>query len=420
MGDMHDRGDAPAGDTRDFLPRFAASAVARTLEVLPVAVLTGARQTGKSTLVRRPEFGQRAYCTLDDVVDRELARRNPEVLLDRAPSMVIDEVQRAPDLLIAIKRRVDEGPVPGRYILTGSTDLLLQERVSESLAGRAGYVRLWPLTRREQRGLGSAGVWGELIESAPKTWPEIFAASTPEPESWTALAERGGYPVPSHRLANREDRGVWFDGYASTYLERDVAQLAAIEHLADMRRLMAALCLRLGGLLNQAEVARDLAVPQSTVKRYTDILEVSHQLIRLPAYAVNRTKRLVKSPKVYWTDTGLALWLSGESVPRGAHLENLVVTDLLAWASVAMGRPSVLHWRASAGAEVDFVVEQPGRLLPIEVTAARRVGPRDARHLRTFLDEYPDLAPAALLLYDGEDTQWIERGVLAAPWHRVI
>jgi predicted AAA+ superfamily ATPase len=404
----------------DVLPRLAGAAIARTLGVLPVAVVTGARQTGKSTLVRQPAFGGREYVTLDDVMVREQARRDPDLLLDRAHGLVIDEVQRAPDLLLAIKKRVDEDPRAGRYILTGSTNLLLQERVSESLAGRAGYLRLWPLTRREQRGLGTAGVWSELLGAPTKSWPDLLRSPPVEAEPWPALAARGGYPVPAHRLPTTDSRATWFDGYASTYLERDVAQLAAIEHLADLRRLMAALCLRLGGLLNQAEIARDLAVSQTTVKRYIDLLEVSHQLIRLPAYSVNRTKRLIKSPKVYWTDTGLALWLSGEPEARGAHLENIVATDLMAWSAATTGRPSILHWRTDSGAEVDFVVELPARLLPVEVKAARRVGRKEARHLRTFLEEYPDLAEAGILLYDGDETFWVDRGVLAVPWHRVI
>jgi predicted AAA+ superfamily ATPase len=404
----------------EFLPRMASAVVSRTLGVLPIVVVTGARQTGKSTLVRQPTLGPRDYCTLDDVELRDLARRDPELLLDRAPRLVIDEVQRTPDLLLAIKKRVDEHPEPGRYILTGSTNLLLQERVSESLAGRAGYVRLWPLTRREQLGLASAGLWSELLAAPPKSWPDLLSAQAVDSEPWRALAGRGGYPIPAHRLDAADARSIWFDGYASTYLERDLTQIAAVEHLADMRRLMAALCLRLGGLLNQSEIARDLALSQTTVKRYIDLLEVSHQLIRLPAYSVNRTRRLIKSPKIYWTDTGLALWLSREPEVRGAHLENVIATDLMAWSAVTPGRPGIFHWRTGSGAEVDFVIELPTRMLPIEVTSARRVGARDARHLRSFLDEYSDAADAGILLYDGDETFWVERGVLATPWHRVV
>lgn len=403
-----------------YLPRLVEPRLAALTGVFPVVVVTGARQTGKSTLVRRTElFGDRPYLTLDDVVLRDEARRDPELFLDRGDRMVIEEVQRAPDLLLAVKRRVDERRDRGRYVLTGSANLLLQRDVSESLAGRAGYVTLAPLTRREQLGLGAAGAWAELLALPPADWPEKLLADPVPAEPWQGVALRGGYPVPAHDLRHPEQRAEWFAAYAATYLERDLRQLSAVENLADMRRLMAALCFRLGGLLNQAELSRDLSIPASTVQRFVNLLEVSYQLIRLPAYSVNRTRRLIRAPKVYWSDTGLALHLSAETSPRGAHLENLVLTELMAWAGASADRPGVLHWRTAGGAEVDFVVELPDRLLPIEVKASRRVTHADARHLRTFLADYPS-APGALLLYDGDEVFWIDRGVLAAPWHRVM
>ena len=411
MADMHNS---------TYLPRLVQHRIPQLSKVFPVVVVTGARQTGKSTLVRRPElFPDHDYRTLDDVMVRDQARRDPELFLDRAQRLVIDEVQHAPDLLLAIKRRVDEERWGGQYVLTGSSDLLVQRNVSESLAGRAGYVPLWPLTRREQLGKARAGMWSELLDTEPAHWPELLMVQNTPTEDWRALATRGGYPTPAHQLTEAEQRKDWFAGYASTYLERDLRQLSAIENLADMRRLMAALSLRLGGLLNQAELSRDLGLPSSTVQRFLNLLEVSFQLVRVPGYSANRTRRLIKSPKIYWSDTGLARYLGAESAPRGAHLENLVVTDLLAWAGAAPGRPSVLHWRTVTGAEVDFVIELPDRLLPIEVKASRRVNHQDARHLRTFLQDYPT-APGALLLYDGHEVFWIERGILASPWHRVI
>jgi uncharacterized protein len=409
------------GDMHDLLARVAESKLRQLLDVFPVAVVTGARQTGKSTLVQRSELsGDRPYLTLDDILVRDQARRDPELLLDRGDRLILDEVQHAPDLLLAIKRRVDQARAPGRYILTGSANLLIHHRVSESLAGRAGYLSLWPLTRREQLGLGESGVWSALLKEAPVRWPEIVASQQVPPEDWRALVRRGGYPVPAHVLSSHADRELWLAGYAATFLERDVGQISAIENLADLRRVITALCLRVGGLLNQAEVARDLGMPSSTVQRYLNLLELSYQLVRVPAYAVNRTKRLMKSPKVYWSDTGLAMHLSGEAEPRGQHLENLVLTDLLTWAESEAGQVSILHWRTSAGAEVDFVIERPNRLLPIEVKAARRVRHADARHLRAFQAEYADLAPAALLLYDGEESFWLDRNVFAVPWHRII
>ena len=182
---------------------------------------------------------------------------------------------------------------------------------------------------------------------------------------------------------------------------------------------MRAACLRIGNLLNQTELGRDVGISQVQVHRFMNLMEASYQAIRLPAYSVNRTRRLIKAPKLYWSDTALALHLAGEAEPRGPHLENLVLADLLAWRDVQARRPEILYWRTAVGQEVDFVIETPQRLLPIEVKAAARVRPADARGLEAFLDEYADLADGALLLYGGTETFPITKRVLAAPWWRV-
>ncbi len=179
-------------------------------------------------------------------------------------------------------------------------------QVGESVAGRASYLTPWPMTRREQQGHGRCGVWDELLAARDDEWLDILAAHPDEPDDWRALARRGGYPTPSMELQTAAERAIWFDGYARTYLERDLQDLASIAALPDFRRLMRAASLRLGQLLNQTELARDVALPQPTVHRWLNLLETSCLLVRLPAFAVNRTKRLIKSPKLYWNDTGLA------------------------------------------------------------------------------------------------------------------
>ena len=208
----------------------------------------------------------------------------------------------------------------------------------------------------------------------------------------------------------------WFSAYVQTYLERDLQVLRAVENLPDFRRLMRAACLRIGGLLNQTELSRDVGIVQPQVHRFLNLLEASYQAIRLQAYAVNRTRRLIKAPKLYWSDTALALHLAGETEPRGAHLENLVLIDLMIWRDVQPQRPEVLYWRTASGIEVDFVIETPRRLLPIEVKASGRVAPSDAKGLESFLDEYPDLADGGLLLYGGMEIFPVTRRVLAVPW----
>lgn len=401
-------------------------AVERALGLFPVVVVTGARQTGKSTMVRRSApLNDREYFTLDTAVNRALALHEPRTLLDaaRRGPLTIDEIQRVPELLIGIKEHVDTERVPGRYLLTGSANLLLLKSVSESLAGRARYLTLWPMTRREQLGLASCGIWADFFARPRVDWTALIREQTALREPWQALASRGGYPQaallePATQF--HPDRDELFAGYTQTYLERDLRDLAAIDSLVEFQRLMRAICLRVGTIMNQADLARDTGIARSTLQRYLNLLEVSYQLLRLEPYSVNRTKRLVKSPKVYWSDTGLALHLSGLREARGAHLENLVCMDLHAWRETETSRPAILYWRTSAGDEVDFVIEWQGKLLGIEVKSNRNPGFGDAKGLRVFLDEYRDIALGGLLLHGGDETLWLSEGVLAAPWWKVF
>ncbi|MCG3134642.1 MAG: hypothetical protein HMLKMBBP_01958 [Planctomycetes bacterium] len=404
------------------LPRLVEASLRRALRASPVVVVTGSRQTGKSTLVRSicgPGAGR--YVVLDDMEMLDRARRDPDALVrgGGAP-VVIDEVQRAPELLLAVKRAVDERRAPGRFVLTGSADLLLLSKVSETLAGRAMHIVLHPFTRRERAGLARAGLWSELLDADEDRWPSVLAAGGSRPADWSAEARVGGYPVPALHMDDDAARADWFAGYARTYLERDLRDLSAVSSLVDFRRLMRAVCLRIGNLVNQSELARDVGLSQPTVYRHLSLLEVSYQLARVAPYAVNRTKRLIKSPKVYWNDAALALHLSGEDEPRGAHLENLVLSDLLAWRDSGSVRAEVLFWRAVTGEEVDFVLEHKGRLLPVEVKSAARPRTRDADGLRAFRAEYGRTSRAGLLLHGGTETAWIAEGILAAPWWSVI
>ncbi len=401
------------------LPRLVGAALADRLRVMPAVVVTGARQTGKSTLAEHLVLGERRYRSLDDLDVLDAARRDPEVLVGGTGPVTLDEVQRAPDLLHAVKRAIDRDRKPGRFLLTGSANLLLMRQVSESLAGRASYLTLWPMTRREQRGLGSAGRWEELLAAADTEWRDLLNAGSEDPEDWRAFASRGGFPTPAVELATAAERAIWFDGYTRTYLERDLQDLATISALPDFRRLMRATCLRLGQITNQTELGRDVALPQPTVHRWLNLLETSYLLLRLPAYAVNRTKRLIKSPKIYWGDTGIALHLAGAE-PDGAHLENLVLNDLVAWRDARVERAELGYWRTTVGEEVDFVIETGGRLLPIEVKATAKPRLSDCSHLRTFRAEYGSQARSGLLLHTGTTLEWLAPDVLAVPWWKIL
>ena len=183
---------------------------------------------------------------------------------------------------------------------------------------------------------------------------------------------------------------------------------------------MRAASLRLGGLLNQAELGRDTRIPRATAQRYIDLLETFFQIVRLAPFAVNRTKRLIKSPKLYWSDPALALWLSGGGQPSGEYLENVVLLDLLVWRDGQVPAPEILFWRTTTDREVDLVIESGDRLLPIEVKSTAVSTLADARGLRTFADEYPERFAGGLLLHGGRQTQWLVDRILAVPWWRVL
>ena len=390
---------------------------------MPAVIVTGARQTGKSTLAGRLVPGERRYATLDDFDVLDAARRDPEALVGGHGAVTLDEVQRAPELLRAVKGAIDRDRSPGRFLLTGSANLLLMRQVSESLAGRASYLTLWPMTRREQQGLGRSGRWEALLDKPDIEWRDLLASGEDgegDAEDWRSLARRGGFPTPALELTSSTDRRIWFDGYVRTYLERDLQDLAAISSLPDFRRLMRGACLRIGQLVNQTELGRDVALPQATVHRWLNLLETSYLLVRLPAYAVNRTKRLIKTPKIYWGDTGVAMHLAEVEEAGGVHLENLVLQDLLAWRDARADRAELSYWRTVAGEEVDFVVEAGGKLLPIEVKATGRPRLVDAVHLRAFGAEYGKKARAGLLLHTGTLLEWLAPNVLAVPWWKVL
>ena len=404
------------------LHRAISENLARQLAVMPAVVLTGARQTGKTTIARDLLDSERRFVTLDNSADLELADRDPDTLIGgpNDPPLTIDEVQRAPNLLLAVKRAIDAKRQRGHFLLTGSANLLLMHKVSESLAGRAGYLTLWPMTHREQLGQGREGIWDALLETREREWAELIRSQPEEQEDWRVPARRGGYPAPALELRSDDERAVWFEGYIRTYLERDLQDISAIAALPDFRRLMRIAALRAGQITNQSGMARDADLSQPTVHRYLNMLETSYLIVRVPPYVTNRTKRLIKSPKLYWGDTGLAIHIAQESEPRGAHLENMVLHDLLVWRDSRSKRAEVFYWRTAGGQEVDFVIEEGERLLPIEVKASRRANVRDAMHIHAFQQVYGPTARPGLVLHTGEAVEWLLPGVLAAPWWRVF
>ncbi|MDH4153927.1 MAG: ATP-binding protein [Nitrospira sp.] len=400
------------------LNRHLTPLIRQALNTFPVVVVTGARQTGKSTLIRElltPHT--REYLTLDDLDVLERAHKEPDALLTVNKRMTIDEIQRSPDLLLAVKRAVDRDRRPGRFLLSGSANLALMRSVSETLAGRAVYLTLYPFTMAERAERAMAGRWQALVDN-----PSQFEGTHPRFERLEETLLQSGFP-PAALSPNPATRRIWLDGYVRTYLERDLQALSTIDHLVDFRRLMRMAALRSAALVNQSDLARDAGLTQPTAHRYLNLLETSYLLYRLPAYAVNRTKRLIKTPRLFFCDTGLAAHLAGiDSVADlkksglvGPLLETLVVSDLLAWREGLGARPDILYWRLASGAEVDVVIEQAGTVIPIEVKATSRPRVGDIAHLRLFLNDYGKAAPHGLLLHTGERAERLADRIWAIP-----
>ncbi len=407
-----------------YRPRALAPAVELALKTHPVVVVSGARQTGKTTLVLNlPSAGERSFETLDDLDTLQLARKRPEDLLARAQRLTIDEVQRVPELLLSIKKDVDRRRRRGRFLLTGSANLLLMRQVADSLSGRAVYLLLSPFTGGEKRGEGSVPPWSEVLScrSAERVL-ERFTDLRISGGDWRREILRGGMPRAVLSRSARE-REAWFEGFVTTYLERDLRDISQVSSLPDFRRLMGLAVHRVGQLLNQTEIARDAGLSQATAHRYLNLLEMTFQTHRLPAYSTSRSKRLIKAPKLYWRDAGLAAHLARlhritdlQASPLiGPFLENLVLSGLLAWREVSRPKPEILFWRTAGGAEVDFVVEAGPRLVPLEVKASRRVRVGDVRHLEIFLSDYSGRALFAVVLHDTDTPHMITRSIVGLP-----
>jgi len=350
----------------------------------PVVLITGARQVGKSTLAQAlitPDW-QATYLTLDDRTVLDAALTDPEAFLAANPTpLVIDEVQRAPDLLRALKRRVDRERKNGQFLLTGSANLMTLRTVSESLAGRVALHPLFPFSWAERTGRGVPSFPGDLFEAegARALLKRLPGRRQPGAELPDAIL-RGGYPPPS-LMRSAASRRRWFDSYRQTYLERDLRDLANIQYLTDFGRLLVLAAVRTGQMVNVAAFSRELGLPQTTVKRYLDLLALTYQVSIVPAYHTNVGLRLVKTPKLYVTDTGLGCHLSGvrdwgtlERQGRaGALLETWVANELAKWIACQEDDYRLYFWRTHTGQEVDFLLARGEEMVALEVKMTSRV-----------------------------------------------
>lgn len=373
----------------------------------PVVLLHGARQTGKTTLVKalaQKEHPAR-YVTLDDAAVFSAAQTDPFGFLSAFEGPVIlDEVQRAPGLFLAIKRLVDDNRAPGRFLLTGSAHALLLPKLSESLAGRMEMFTLWPFSQGELGGVNDGFI--DAVFAAKHAQPP-----EPQPIGWDLCGSmvRGGFPEAA-RIDSAERRRAWFGSFVTAILQRDIRELAHIDGLSVMPRLLALIASRPMGLLNFADLSRSSGLTQSTVKRYVALLEATFLVQTIPAWFANFGKRLTKSPKIVVTDTGLAAHLLGLNSKRlsedrnlfGKLFEGFVGMELKKQSTWSRVKPGLFHFRSHDGSEVDFILEEPGGgIVGVEVKASTAVTNADFKGLRYLADRIPKRFHRGIVLYTG-------------------
>ena len=382
-----------------MIKRTAHDTVMRLAKGFPVVAINGPRQSGKTTLARSA-FPGKTYLTLEDPDTRLLAESDPRGLLSRHPDgLILDEAQRAPQLFSYLQGFVDEHPVPGKYVLTGSQQFGLLSGISQSLAGRVGLVQLLPFSMTE-------------LDSAKML-----------PEELDRLMLCGMYPP----LYDRElDPADWFPAYVNTYVERDVRQLINVRELSAFQRFIKMCAGRTGQLLNLSALAADCGITHNTAAAWISVLEASYIIFLLRPHFANFNKRLVKTPKLYFLDTGLAAWLLGIRAPeqlsyhaqRGALFENLVVTEFLKGRLNRGQQPDLYFWRDSKGLEIDLLLDEGISFKPVEIKSGQTVAADFLTALKKWcvLSGTPDRP--AVLVYGGEQ-ELANHNVSIVPWRKL-
>jgi hypothetical protein len=400
-----------------YKKRWIGSEIRKAVKTFPVVVISGARQVGKSTFLQN-EFQDFKYVSLDDFSTLQQAKTDPNSLWIETNRVIVDEAQKTPEIFEAIKLSVDRTKRRKRFLISDSSNLLLMEKITETLAGRAIYFEMLPMT------------YGEIESSKelPINFFNLWKPNYKEKEQDLKYINPlpfmlKGFMPPLMYISEKTDILLWWEGYVKTYIERDLRELSQVESLIDFRRVLETLALRTASILNQTEVSRDTGVSQPTVYRYLKLLEVSNIVEQIPAYYPSRTKRITKSPKLFFIDPGLSVYLSGyhdeDSLQNareiGNFFETMVYLHLKILSELMIPKGKLFYWRTTSGKEVDFVIEHGRKLLAIEVKLTRNPVFQDIKSLLTFIEAHPQTI-RGILLHAGNSIQWLHSKILAVPW----
>jgi len=401
-------------------PRTISKTIKKALRTFPALVLTGPRQSGKTTLLKNILSGTHAYCNLEDPDTRLRAKADPRGFLENfaAKPVILDEIQYVTELLPYIKAAIDEKHKSGRWVLTGSQNFTLMHGVSESLAGRVAVLSLLPFSFSERIGKGSRALpVDELIKLLPGNIP-----IRPKEAPLATAILRGNYPGIAAKPSVNSD--IWCGSYIATYLERDIRNLTNVGDLSQFERFLRVCAVRTGQILNISEIAKEIGVSVPTAKRWLSLLETGYQIYLLYPYYKNIGKRLVKSPKLYFTDTALSCYLMGLREPRTllhspyfSHIfETFVVIDF--WKRfVHSGKlPSMFYIKTRDGLEVDLALEINQCLHLFEIKGSSTITPAHASSLLKASRDLKRIVRNAHIISLTRKSFALTRGIHCYPW----
>jgi len=404
-----------------YYPREITDAVKTALENMPVVVITGMRQTGKTTFLRsQPDLRDRIYISFDDFSQLESAKRDPDGFINREKPITIDEAQKCPEIFSAIKRSVDKTRIPGKFLLSGSANFSILKSITESLAGRSVYLTVYPFNRREIDKKTSAEPFLKKFFKS-QDLPFKGGKKSIRPEE----VAQGGMPTVC--LKQVKEPAVWFRGYEQTYLERDVRELSQVGNLLSLRTLLRLTSLRTGQLLSPSQLGRDAKLNAGTTSRYISLFEASFLITRIPPYLGNRSSRVIKSSKLYLNDAGLACHLAGFDTSAsivddpmfGALFETYVAQNLLSILNARWQNANLCFWSIQGRNEVDFVIEAGRSCVALELKSGSMWQERDLAGLKTFLAATPN-CKAAILCHNGIDAVKLGGKLWALPINLIL
>ncbi len=405
-----------------FLTRHIQKNIQYLAKHAKVILILGARQVGKSTLLKHT-YPNLPHITFDPFMDLYNVKEDPDLFLSQYKDPVIlDEIQFHPELMSAIKRKVDSSEQPGQYFLTGSQSLSVLKNVAESMAGRVRVVHMTPMTIHELYGYPDQH-WLPYLLDSPQYLPEHFLGVIPEFSLWKTLW-RGGFPGFINQPENLHRS--FFGSYVQTYIERDIRLVENIRELREFERFIRILSALSAQEVDMVKIGQEVGVTSQTVKRWLNLVDSTYLWHALEPYHGNTLKRLIKKPKGIFSDSGLACYLTRLNTPDavgsyphlGALFESFVVTQVKTILDSLNVSASLYHWRTSNGAEVDLLIEYNNVFYPIEIKSKTWLNRHDARGLKAFRETYPkNKIGMSIIIYSGDRCFYVDEGILAVPCH---